>query len=258
MRILSIESSTRSASVAVADCISPLSDDPRQILSVLLTDAGNSNHPIKFLANENTNTIDAIVPVGASAALAPVIDKVLRDSATKAADLDLIAVSIGPGSFTGLRVGIVTAKTLAYATGCQLVGIHAGDVLAFQTLVSCDERPIPKKLAIGLDIGRGEVLSYEYKLKESGFKSNHDGVILKPQDWQHGLYPGSWATGSGLGLIDDSVKCNLVMPESLQPEARSVAALGVAQFFQNGPTDFWKLEPIYSRPSAAEEARARK
>ena len=264
MRILSIESSTRETSVCVGECISPLSDDPSQILSELLTDTGNDKHPIKYWVTDNTrttgntSTVAVTAPIGASAAMAPVIEKVLQASNTSVSDLELIAVSTGPGSFTGLRVGSVTAKTLAYTTGCPVVGIHAADALAYQALANCAERPTNAELAIGLDIGRGELLTYRYQITESGFKGSHDGAILNPKEWQKSLLPGTWVTGNGLRMIDETALSQFIIPEQRIPKAESIAALGVVEFFKNGAADYWKLEPIYSRPSAAEEARAKK
>src|SRR5262245_8574874 len=55
--------------------------------------------------------------------LAPTVAELLRGQGWKAVDLDAVLVSVGPGSYTGLRVGIMSAKALAYATRCGLVGI---------------------------------------------------------------------------------------------------------------------------------------
>ncbi len=259
MRILSIESSTRCASVAVAtNCISNLSDDSNQILSAHLPSAGNSNELIEFLAFCDAETIGKTGPVGASAALPPVIEQVLRVANTSVSELGLITVSLGPGSFTGLRVGIVTAKTLAFATGCPVVGVHVADVLAFQALNALQSSKSAQNLAIGLDIGRGEILSFEYELSPDGFQRTREGKILKPEEWAADFDAGQWVTGSGLRFIAEDVKNSWKIPQNLQPDARAVAILGADEFATKGAADFWGLEPIYSRPSSAEEARKKK
>jgi tRNA threonylcarbamoyladenosine biosynthesis protein TsaB len=62
--------------------------------------------------------------------LAPAIEKVLRDAAVTAEDLNGVAVGVGPGPFTGLRVGVVTARTLGAALGIPVQGVCSLDVIA--------------------------------------------------------------------------------------------------------------------------------
>ncbi len=65
-----------------------------------------------------------------SVTLLPAIEQLLADCHTAPKDLDLIAVTNGPGSFTGLRIGVVTAKTMAYALNLPLVGVNTLDAMA--------------------------------------------------------------------------------------------------------------------------------
>src|SRR5881296_3774970 len=62
--------------------------------------------------------------------LLPTVDHVFRKAGVAAKDLDAVAVSIGPGSFTGLRVGLATAKGLALGTGAAVVGVSTLEALA--------------------------------------------------------------------------------------------------------------------------------
>src|SRR3954447_25564975 len=62
--------------------------------------------------------------------LAPVIDEVMRSAGVRPVDLTRIAVGVGPGPFTGLRIGLVTAGTMAMALGIDVVGVCTLDVLA--------------------------------------------------------------------------------------------------------------------------------
>lgn len=68
-----------------------------------------------------------------SASLAPMIRQVLRDGHIQPSDLNAIAVSIGPGSYTGLRVGLSTVKAMCYAIGCPLLAIDTLQSLAWTT-----------------------------------------------------------------------------------------------------------------------------
>jgi tRNA threonylcarbamoyladenosine biosynthesis protein TsaB len=62
--------------------------------------------------------------------LIPAIDRLCETAGATSDQIDRIYISLGPGSFTGLRVGITTAKTIAYATGCELYGIDSLQVVA--------------------------------------------------------------------------------------------------------------------------------
>src|SRR5262245_54716909 len=68
--------------------------------------------------------------------LAPSVQHALGEMGWKARDLELIAVTTGPGSFTGLRVGVVTAKTLAFALRCPVVGVNTLEIVARQGLLN--------------------------------------------------------------------------------------------------------------------------
>src|SRR5688572_4071308 len=64
--------------------------------------------------------------------LVPAAADLLAGLGWKARELDGVVVSLGPGSYTGLRVGLMSAKTLAYATGCALVGVETFAAIARQ------------------------------------------------------------------------------------------------------------------------------
>lgn len=93
MKILSIESSALAASAAVTDC------------GILLAE--------EFTQNGLTH----------SATLLPAVSEALKKSGLDIENIDIIAVTEGPGSFSGLRIGITTAKTLAYAANKKIVGV---------------------------------------------------------------------------------------------------------------------------------------
>src|SRR5262249_4022349 len=64
--------------------------------------------------------------------LAPAVSELLAEQGWNPRDLTGVIVSRGPGSYTGLRVGIMSAKTMAYATGCVLVGVETFEAIASQ------------------------------------------------------------------------------------------------------------------------------
>ncbi|MEP6650739.1 MAG: tRNA (adenosine(37)-N6)-threonylcarbamoyltransferase complex dimerization subunit type 1 TsaB [Lapillicoccus sp.] len=87
--------------------------------------------------------------------LAPEITRVLAEAGAAPADLTDIACGLGPGPFTGLRVGVVTARTLALVTGARLLGLCSLDALAFQAGVEGE-------LLVATDARRKEVYWAQY------------------------------------------------------------------------------------------------
>ncbi|HSR10897.1 MAG TPA: tRNA (adenosine(37)-N6)-threonylcarbamoyltransferase complex dimerization subunit type 1 TsaB, partial [Thermodesulfobacteriota bacterium] len=93
--------------------------------SVALVDAGDGETGRRIIGE---NTLSN--PETHSARLMPGIDRLLKEASLTIRDIGGIAVSIGPGSFTGLRIGVATAKGLAYALGIPVAGVPTLDALA--------------------------------------------------------------------------------------------------------------------------------
>lgn len=107
MRILAVDTSTIAASVAIME---------------------NDKLLIEYFVDSKENHSQKIVPM---------IDEVLRNMGMKPYDIDLFAVITGPGSFTGLRIGVTTIKTMAYAMKKPVRGVTTLDTLAFNIPI-CD------------------------------------------------------------------------------------------------------------------------
>ncbi len=99
--------------------------------------------------------------------LAPAIEEVCAVSGCTVADVTEVAVDIGPGLFTGLRVGVATAKALAQALGVGVLGVSSLDVLA----AAAAERfgpARPERVVSVIDARRGEVFAASYRFDRSG------------------------------------------------------------------------------------------
>src|SRR3954467_10077441 len=91
-----------------------------------------------------------------AAGIIPIIDRLCASRGWKPADIEEIYVSAGPGSFTGLRVGITVAKTLAFATGAKLVAVPSGRVIAHNA------PPEASNVMIVLDAKRDQIFTARY------------------------------------------------------------------------------------------------
>ena len=182
--------------------------------------------------------------------LAPGIKELLASTGWGAKDLDLVAVTIGPGSFTGLRIGVTTAKTLAYAAGAEVLGIDTLEVIAAGTPEGIDQ------VAVAVDAQRGEVVAATFTRGESGqFTQDGGQQILAADDWLAGLTEGTAVSGPIVRKLLDRIPAGLTVVEEQYriPTAAAVAELAARAYRQGRRDDLWKLAPKYSRRSAAEE-----
>lgn len=177
----------------------------------------------------------------------------LDDRGVKLRDIDGIAVSIGPGSFTGLRVGVVAAKTLAYAIGCG--------VLAVDTLASFAEQAPAEwsRVSVISDAQRGDLFVGEYARDAHGHFAAMSPVRIIAGDVFHAaLSPDAIVLGPSARRWETVVEGPRFVHDawSLQPSATGVVNLAARRWDAGDRSDLWTLAPFYLRPSAAEEKRA--
>jgi tRNA threonylcarbamoyladenosine biosynthesis protein TsaB len=183
--------------------------------------------------------------------LAPAVQELLASASWRARDLNGVIVSRGPGSYTGLRVGIMSAKALAYATGCA--------VLAIDTFLAIAQQVPP-------DVLRLDVLAdaQQDKVYVQGFgrtTSTESMAPLSPlrvqpfAEWQERREANAWVTGPGLRGKEDPLHgdARVLDPARWDPSPQSLLQLGLTRFAKGERDDFWSLEPLYLRPSSAEE-----
>ena len=184
--------------------------------------------------------------------LAPTLQQLWKTCDWQPHQIDLVAVTSGPGSFTGLRIGVTTAKTLAYACGASLAAVHTLSAMA-AGVESCAGR-----LWTVLDAQRGELFAACFPLGEPSHLP--ETQVLPVAEWLLQLEPGDVVSGPPLGKLAGELPPGVAAaPESnWVPQASAVARLGLAAYLRGDVTDPIQLVPQYYRRSAAEEkAQAR-
>jgi tRNA threonylcarbamoyladenosine biosynthesis protein TsaB len=184
-----------------------------------------------------------------TATFAVELRRALTEVGWRPGDVELFAVCEGPGSFTGLRIGITAAKAFAYATGCQLVALNTLEVVAIQA--ARKGQPI---WAV-LDAQRQELFVAQYELHATDLQCLSPTRLVAARQWLAELPVGTTVTGSGLRrwttAIPDGVQ--MTPPSRWEPQAHSLGRLAVRRAALGQTVDLWKLVPRYYRPSAAEE-----
>jgi tRNA threonylcarbamoyladenosine biosynthesis protein TsaB len=187
-------------------------------------------------------------------ALAPALRDLLAETNWPPASIGMVAVAVGPGSFTGLRIGVTTAKAFAYAVSAEIVGVNTLEVLAWQA----PQSSVP--LWAIMEAQRQELFAAKFEANDAGGIMMSQQTRIIPQDeWLAGLHPGDRITGPALGRLLPRLPAGIisVVEDQWQPTAAAVGKLAW-QLYQAGQRDdVWKLAPAYYRPSAAEEKRAR-
>jgi tRNA threonylcarbamoyladenosine biosynthesis protein TsaB len=184
--------------------------------------------------------------------LLPLIDDVLAAAGLGLRDLDLLAVSIGPGSFTGLRIGLSVAKGLALATGLPVVGVSTLEAYARRA------GPRPGLLCPVLDARKGEVYAAAFGWQAGEPVCVTAPAALAPERFAATLRPPCTLVGDGVDAYAGVWRrelgpgAELIPFAELSPSGAVVARLGIARATALGADDLAGLEPFYCRQSEAE------
>jgi tRNA threonylcarbamoyladenosine biosynthesis protein TsaB len=204
--------------------------------------------------------------IGSAKTLAPNIAELLKAAGIKPKDLSAVAVTVGPGSFTGLRVGVALAKTMCYALKIPTIPI---DTLEALLANPGNEESFDERWAV-LDAYRGEVFTAAKhgRPNRETTNSGQESRIENAAGWSESIRNRvSQFAASGLKLsISGPAILKLKLDEKLKdlaqsvslfplqiPHAREVALLGWEALQQGKTLDPFRLMPVYLRASAAEE-----
>ena len=189
-----------------------------------------------------------------SETLVPHIGQVLKMAGAERADLDGIAVSIGPGSFTGLRIGLATAKAMAYALRIPIAGIPTLEGLALHF-------PQPGiSVAACLDAQKGNAYVAVYGWEDGSLREKEAVQILP----MHEIIARCGAWEGPIVLNGDIIKkrraklgelppnVRIAPPQLLMPRAANIAMLGLPMLASGNAGNAMGMEPLYIRRSEAE------
>jgi len=223
MKILAFDTSTQSGGVA-------LLNGPDLIAGLYMT--STKTHAKRLMSN---------------------VDTVLRMANMDLNDCDGFVVTTGPGSFTGLRIGISAVKGFALATGKPVAGVSTLTVLA------CQFPWFSELVCPILDAGKGEIYTALYKHRD---KNNWEQIspecAVDPEEWIMQIKAPCLFVGNGAVLHGDFIKqkigdqARFAPPYLNMPQAVVAARIGMRQIEKGRTVDIASLVPNYIRKSDAE------
>ena len=158
-----------------------------------------------------------------SGALVPVLEKLLKKARVPVRKVECIAVGLGPGSFTGLRIALTTAKLLSYALGARLIGISSLEACVRGQKEEGD-------YAVVLDAKRGQIYAAVYRLKKGRWSALRKPALFVREDFLKSL-------GASVKILDSAL-----------PDAAKIAEAALERIASKKFDDPFSLEPAYLRP----------
>ena len=187
----------------------------------------------------------------------PALERLLGWTGVELAQVGGFAVGIGPGLFTGLRVGVETAKTLAQVTRAMILGFTSLDALAYPV------RFTSRRILAVVDARRGEVFSATYSAVPGGVVRDAEYAVSTPDHLAADLeaLPGDvLAVGDGAILYRDVLTeqrgggIEIASPAFAHPDAASLVELAAPRFLREEHDRLFDVAPLYLRKSDAEIA----
>jgi tRNA threonylcarbamoyladenosine biosynthesis protein TsaB len=186
--------------------------------------------------------------------LLPSIEHLLRTTGLELGAIDVFACTVGPGSFTGIRIGVSTVKGLSLAVDRPVVGVSALEVLAMNAT------GFQRKICPMIDARREQVYAGLYVDNDSYSLTNIiTERLVKADDFLELIEGDAIFIGSGAVKYGDVIRRRLgargegVIEHLHQVHAAAVGALAWRKVHAGGMTDAVKLIPLYLRRSEAEE-----
>ncbi|MBM4332078.1 MAG: tRNA (adenosine(37)-N6)-threonylcarbamoyltransferase complex dimerization subunit type 1 TsaB [Deltaproteobacteria bacterium] len=233
MLILALETSTPTASVAIME----------------VPFGGKDSFGREKILGEFTLNLSG----AHSERLMPAIDSLLRETSLSIGDIQGMALALGPGSFTALRIGVSTVKGLVYGLKIPVVGVSTLEALAYNVPYSSSV------ICPALDARKKEVYAALFRGDGSGkiIRTSEDWVV-SPEELFRRITEDTLFLGNGVEVYEEvfretlGARASFGSPELSLPRALNVAKLSLPKFQRGETLDLFTFTPIYIRRSEAE------
>ena len=197
------------------------------------------------------------VAAGASQLLLPWIEELLQDSKLAMTDIDAIAIGIGPGAFTGVRLGVAAAQGLALAANLPVIPVTSLDGIAMQLLSSPNFQKFqPSQFIVAVDARMDEIYWAKYQHVSSDMKPQRLGDIHLSSPEEIDLVGTQYLAGSAINAYGNRLFTLHQLPVDHLDADVGISALGILScaipaLLNGQQISVQELEPLYVRNKVA-------
>jgi len=200
-----------------------------------------------------------LCPQSHSLRLLPMIDNLLNEAGIELSDIDGLIFGQGPGSFTGVRIGVGVAQGLAFSADLPVVGVSSLQAMAQQAYIAHGQ----KQVVSAIDARMSEVYNGYYELDAQNImQAKQEEAVTPPEHLSMQLSEvvngAFYAVGTGWDAYSEklgeqllALKSNKGSPDILFPSAEAMLAIGVAKLEQGLGVSAEQAQPVYVRDTVS-------
>jgi tRNA threonylcarbamoyladenosine biosynthesis protein TsaB len=194
----------------------------------------------------------AVFPNRQSSDILPEIDRLLSANSLNINDIGLFCVGLGPGSFTGLRIGVTIMRTMALALNRPVTGVASIDAIA------CNVPACKERVCVIIDARQGKVYARLYTRKNGILGSSGRIMLLGIEECLDRIGSPVVFTGDGIKTYKDIIlgagygRDNLVAESRWYPRAEQIGRLGLERMRNRGRDNVFTLAPLYIYPNGCQ------
>ncbi|WP_448214053.1 tRNA (adenosine(37)-N6)-threonylcarbamoyltransferase complex dimerization subunit type 1 TsaB [Colwellia sp. MEBiC06753] len=223
-------------------------------MKLLAIDASTEACSVALLNQQEIISNFELCPQSHSLVLLPMVDRLLAESGFKLSDFDALVYGRGPGSFTGVRIGIGVAQGLAFAADIPTIGISTMQAMAQQAFVAHQQ----EKVSVAIDARMSEVYCSNWQANEQGIMQLTDSEqVMSPGDFaKQMLEQDNPVYGVGTGWQAYSAELNAICAnqnniEVLYPNAKYMLAQAKQALALGEAVPAEQAQPVYVRDTVS-------
>lgn len=217
-------------------------------MNILAIDTTTKKASVAFKKGDTIYSKEIDNEITHSEKLLPLIDSILKDNNVTLNEIDLYAITLGPGSFTGVRIGIATIKAIAKVTGKKIFGTTSLELLALEGIKKYNSNSCNFVLSL-MDARNGRVYYNLYEIVEG---------TLSPTDFAGNDYAQTvlenvkkYTEDNILITIDNNTICNIPDAVTVELDLRNIFDLDLT----SNLNDYLSIDAMYYRKSEAERTK---